>query len=178
MSRALLIGAIGLSLSPSASALNVEGLEPPDAELLRTSLQQLEPLITARKPDGTANLLAWEELYQPLSPAQQAFLDEFRALKAEALGATSHYFGEVAAIQDLVAVGPQQIVKDGIPSPLDPQFLPREVHQAYLAMMDAMEQELGRRLLVESGYRSPAYQLYLFLFYLPTHEHSVRETNR
>lgn len=178
LSRSLLVGAAGLLYSSSVVALNVEQLESLETELLRASLQQLEPLITARKQDGTVNLLTWEELYQPLTPEQQAFLDDFRAVKAEALGATSHYFGEVAAVQDLMAVGPQQVVKDGVPVPLDPQFLPRDVHQAYLAMMDAMEQELGTRLLVESGYRSPAYQLYLFLFYLPKHEHSVRETNR
>ncbi|HAM41218.1 MAG TPA: hypothetical protein DDX89_07900 [Candidatus Omnitrophica bacterium] len=49
---------------------------------------------------------------------------------------------------------------------------------AYEAMMEAMAHDLGKRLLVESGYRSPAYQLYLFLFYLPKHDHSIRETNR
>jgi D-alanyl-D-alanine carboxypeptidase len=31
---------------------------------------------------------------------------------------------------------------------------------------------------VESGYRSPAYQLYLFIFYLVQHDYSVRETAR
>ena len=45
-------------------------------------------------------------------------------------------------------------------------------------MMEAMAKDLGKRLLVESGYRSPAYQLYLFLFYLPKHGWSVTETNR
>jgi D-alanyl-D-alanine carboxypeptidase len=59
-----------------------------------------------------------------------------------------------------------------------PQFLPINVHEAYEAMMVAMEQELGKRLYVESGYRSPAHQLYLFLVYLPKHNHSIRETNR
>ena len=62
--------------------------------------------------------------------------------------------------------------------PLDPQYLPRPALAAYRRMMDAMQAELGKRLLVESGYRSGAYQLYLFLFYLPKHGHSIRETNR
>ena len=38
--------------------------------------------------------------------------------------------------------------------------------------------DLGKRLLIESGYRSPAYQLYLFVFYLSNHRYSIRETNR
>lgn len=91
--------------------------------------------------------------------------DEFRALKAEALGATSHFFGDVqgAAL---------------VPSGSYGQVLPEDVAEAYERMMQAMERDLGTRLEVESGYRAPAYQLYLFMFYLPTHEHSICETNR
>ena len=59
-----------------------------------------------------------------------------------------------------------------------PILLPRPVYEAYEAMMQAMERDLRKRLLVESGYRAPAYQLYLFLFYIPKHGSSIRETNR
>ena len=137
----------------------------------------LEPLISAKKKDGTANLLTWQELYAPLTAPQRVFLDEFRSLRASALDATSHYFGESQA-SDVVPVGPQQVLKDGASTPLDPQYLPRPVLEAYRRMMEAMAKDLGKRLLVESGYRSPAYQLYLFLFYLPKHGWSVIETNR
>ena len=164
--------------SPPADALNVEQLEPHEVALLEATLQHLESLITTKKQDGTANLLTWEELNQPLAEEERAFVQVFRALNAEQLGATSHYFGEVGGDVKLVAVGPQQVLKDGVPTPLDPQFLPQDVSDASQAMMQAMERDLGRRLLVESGYRSPAYQLYQFLFYLPKHGYSIRETNR
>ena len=176
---AVLVGMVGLSsVSSSAETLDVERLAPSDSALLRSTLQHLEPLISAKKQDGSANLLTWEELYQPLAADERRFLDEIRAIKAETLGATSHYFGESAVSPPLVQLGPQQILKNGAPSTLDKQFLPEEVAQAYGAMTQAMERHLGRRLLVESGYRSPAYQLYLFMFYLPSHEDSIRETNR
>ncbi len=38
-------------------------------------------------------------------------------------------------------------------------FPPPPAYEAYVRMMVAMEQDLGKRLLVESGYRSPSYQL-------------------
>ena len=174
-----LIGATVWLCSPlPVSALNVTQLEPQERETLRAVVAALEPLMTAKKKDGTANLLTWQELYEPLTGSQRAFLDAFRALRASTLGATSHYFGESTAGAELVPVGPEQIVKDGAPAPLDPQYLPRPVLEAYRRMMDAMRANLGRRLLVESGYRSPAYQLYLFLFYLPKHGWSVTDTNR
>ncbi len=172
-------GAAGLFfVAAPASALTVQRLEPTEVETLHATLQALEPSITAKKQDGTANLLTWDALYEPLTPQQRAFLDEFRALKAATLGATSHYFGELTANPDLVPVGPQSVTKDGTATPLDPQHLPRPVLEAYRRMMDAMKADLGKRLLVESGYRSPAYQLYLFLYYLPKHDDSVIETNR
>ena len=171
------LGAAGLFVASSAEALNVDRLEPPEQTLLQSTLQHLEPVITAKKPDGTANILTWDALRDPLTEEERAFLGRFRALKAEALGSTSHHFGEADA-SDLEPVGPQQAFKDGAPAPLDPQFLPRPVREAYEAMMQAMRRDLGKTLLVESGYRSPAYQLYLFLFYLPKHGYSIRETNR
>jgi len=146
--------------------------------MLQQILQRLEPFIAARKPDGTVNLLTWEELYQPLLDEDGALLDAFRALKAETLGSTSHYFGEPSDAGTLEPVGPQQVVKDGRTVLLEPQFLPSEVLQHYRTMTAAMLQDIGKRLLVESAYRSPAYQLYLFLFYLPKHDYSIRETNR
>jgi LAS superfamily LD-carboxypeptidase LdcB len=170
--------AAGLSLCPPARALDVQRLTPGETDTLHATLAALDPSISERKKDGSAILLTWDELYEPLTPAQRAFLDEFRALRAASLGATSHFFGEPAAAPDLIPVGPQTILREGAARPLDPQYLPRGVLESYQRMMTAMEQALGRRLLVESGYRSPAYQLYLFLFYLPKHDYSVTETNR
>ena len=167
-----------LFLAAPAWALNVKQLDSLDVETLQAVLKSLEPSVTAAKQNGTANLLTWEQLYQPLSESQRAFLDQFRALKAEALGATSHYFGEIPKELDLVPVGLQSTTKNGATAPLDPQHLPRNVLEAYQKMMEAMRKDLGKRLLVESGYRSPAYQLYLFLYYMPKHGYSITETNR
>jgi LAS superfamily LD-carboxypeptidase LdcB len=173
------VGLLSLWVTSAAAvpSLNVDRLSPEDATRLQAILQHLEPSIASHKQLGTVNLLTWDELYQPLAEEERAWLDAFRALKGTDLGATSHYFGELTE-PDVVPVGPQEILKDSHLTPLDAQFLPRDVADAYEAMMQTMERDLGKRLLVESGYRSPAYQLYLFLFYLPKHDHSIRETNR
>ena len=169
--------AAGLLFAPAGWALNTDQLTAPEIETLQATMAALEPLITAKKPDGTANILTWEALYESLDAPQQGFLDEFRTLRGQALGATAHYFGETEA-EDLVPVGTETVLKNGVPTELDPQFLPRPAYDAYQRMMAAMEQDLHKRLYVESGYRAPAYQLYLFLFYLPKHGHSIKETNR
>jgi hypothetical protein len=157
--------------------LDPDRLSPEQLAALARAMARLDPLIEQHKRDGTANVLTWEALYAPLEPPERAFLDAFRSLKAESLGATSHFFGVVEGL-DLAAIGTQQTVKDSVATSLPPQYLPRRTLEAYRKMMAAMQQDLGRQLLVESGYRSPAYQLYLFLHYLPNHAHSIRETNR
>ena len=70
----------------------------------------------------------------------------------------------------------QTYLKGGKQETVAPQYLPEETFWAYERMMRAMKQDLGKRLLVESGYRSPAYQLYTFLYYLPKHHYSLKET--
>ncbi|MFH0986313.1 MAG: D-alanyl-D-alanine carboxypeptidase family protein [Candidatus Omnitrophota bacterium] len=70
----------------------------------------------------------------------------------------------------------QKIYVSGKERILPPQFLPPEVFKTYQFMMSSMENETGKRLFVESGYRSSAYQLYLFIYYLSNHDYSIRET--
>ena len=167
----------GLFVCLPAFALNLERLEPDELATLHAILEDRAPLIAANKTGGTASLLSWEELYGGLTAPQQAFLDAFRALRGTTLGATSHYFGEADGA-DLIPVGPQELLSNPDDIDLHPQHLPRDVLAAYQHMMEALKADLGLRLLVESGYRSPAYQLYLFLYYMKNHEFSIRETNR
>lgn len=170
-----------LGVGRPAQALEVQRLTPFEIELLHHVLETLHPMITEKQQDGSAILLTWEALYEPLTSRQRAFLDEFRALRAAELGATSHYFGEPMTAPAILPVGRQMIRRpqgEREETILNPQYLPQPALEAYGRMMDAMELDLGRRLLVESGYRSPAYQLYLFLHYLPNHDYSIVETNR
>lgn len=140
-------------------------LSSEDTTLLQTILQKLKPFIEERQSQGDANLLTYSELYAQLDPQEQAFLDAIRNIKPST---------KETANTDFVAID-GQVVKNAV---IPRQFLPRNVHEAYLNMMKAMKQDIGRRLYVESGYRSPAYQLYLFMFYMPNHDHSIKETNR
>lgn len=179
----VLCGAVVLSgwAAPPAQALTVKRLTPFEIELLHHVLETLHPTIVAKKQDGSAILLTWKELYDPLPVPLRLFLDEFLGLEAEALGSTSHHFGQPLTMPLIVPVGRQTIrdrTQGGRETVLDPQYLPKPVLEAYQRMMDAMELDLGRRLLIESGYRSAAYQLYLFVHYLPKHNYSVVETNR
>ncbi len=173
--------ALGLLLFWAAggfAAVSLDGFGESEIDLLKSTLKLLDPMIHERKLAGTAPLITFEELYAPLEPKQINFLEEIRRLDPAQLKGSSRKLPAPSPRDSFVRLESQMIFREGNSTPLDPQYLPRTVFEAYQRMMAAMEQELGKRLLVESGFRSPAYQLYLFLFYLPNHGYSIRETNR
>ena len=169
----LLLGDPGTAL-----AVSLDRLDEREQSLLRSTVKELDPLITDRKKAGTAPTLSFDELYAPLQPEQKAFLDAIRQVDPGILGGSSKKLPPPSAGQRFVRLDRQVVLRDGKLISLDVQYLPQEAYEAYIRMMHAMEADLGKRLLVESGHRSPAYQLYLFAFYMPKHACSIRQTNR
>ena len=168
-----------LFLSPlSGSAVSLDRLTDEEITLVKSILKTLDPVIQEKKKQGTAPLLTFEELRAPLGPDQRRFLDEIRGLGPKVLNGSSQRQPPVPPKTEFIRLDRQVVLRDGKPVRLDTQYFPRQAYEAYCRMMAAMEADLGKRLLIESGYRSPAYQLYLFVFYLSNHDYSVRETNR
>ncbi len=122
----------------------------------------------ARKQDGSAPLLTFRELYQNLDLEQQDFLNRMRRIKP-----SDKDFDESIRFE---RIDGQRVFRNGQMEAVNTQYLPRKVFEAYESMMAAMKQDLGKRLWVDSGYRSPAYQLYTFLYYTPKHHYSIKET--
>ncbi|MBI4227607.1 MAG: hypothetical protein HY600_05010, partial [Candidatus Omnitrophica bacterium] len=156
--------AIGGAGTP-AWAMNVDRLDEAEVQQLEIVLQQLGPLIDRRRAKGTLPLMTFQELYVPLAYPQRAFLDALRAVSPESLGGSSRRLPPPSPYEAFVRIDGQIVQQHGEAETLHPEFLPRPVFDAYQRMMRAMQRDLGRRLFVESGYRSPAHQLYLFCFY-------------
>ena len=167
-----------LCFSQPARAVSLDGLNEKEKQTRESIMKTLVPFVDGRKSAGTAPMITFEELYARLTPEQITFLGEFRAVDPVQVGGSSRRLPFPAPDTRFVQLDTQVVLREGKPARLDTQFLPEPAYQSYVRMMAAMERDLGKRLLVESGYRSPAYQLYLFLFYMPKHGYSVRETNR
>ncbi|NWF89191.1 MAG: D-alanyl-D-alanine carboxypeptidase family protein [Ignavibacteriaceae bacterium] len=56
------------------------------------------------------------------------------------------------------------------------QYCPEHSYNDYLLMMEKMKKDIGKQLHIDSGYRSPGKQAYLFFYYLTTSsEYSLKE---
>ncbi len=173
----LVAAAIFTGGGPSARAeLVLERLPENQIQQVKVILQKLAPMIKAREAEETLATLRFDELYAPLAEDERAFVREFQKFDPIKAGIQTHWHGIADGKIELKAVQNQTLRKDGKPFVIPTQYVPPKVYKAYILMMDAMQQDLGKRLYIESAYRSSAYQLYLFLSYLQNHDYSVRET--
>ena len=170
--------------SPARAELNLDKLSETDIQKVKGLIRTLEPLIVERDRTRDRAKLTFKELYAPLNAEQKVFLKQFENLDAKELNVKIPFRGLATGEEDLVLITGQKVKvrdhkKEGTDKDvreLSPQFLPTRVYDQYLAMMKAMDRDIGKRLLIESGYRSSAYQLYLFVFYMKNHAYSIRET--
>lgn len=156
--------------------LNMDGLSVADINEVKAVLDALEPLIKEKDKKHNLASLKFSELYAPLTENQKKFLKQFETLDANALSVKIPYLGIADGSEELVIITGQKIKINGKSQVLPPQFLPKDVNESCTKMMDAMQKEIGKRLYLESGYRSSAYQLYLFVFFLKNHDYSILET--
>ncbi len=173
-----------------AFGFNVEKLSKSDIEMVRQIVSKLQPLIQERDAKGDLATLTFKELDAPLTKEERKFLKQFKSLSRKETGTRIPWRGLSVGEKDLIPIKGQKvnekvrIRKDGkletvvVKRTLPPQFLPLTVYQKYFEMMAAMEKDIGKRLYVESGYRSSAFQLYLFVYYLSNHHYSIKETAR
>lgn len=186
--RTLLLGIffIWVGGNVAFAGLNLDRLSEEDIQDVKALIAKLDPFIQERQKKKDHVLLTFDELYTPLTDKEKKFLKKFEHLDAKTLGVKIPFRGLSSGGEDLVIITGQKVKvrpeqKKTIKADeweLPPQYLPRRVYQQYQVMMKAMQKDIGKRLYVESGYRSSAYQLYLLVYYLQNHDYSIRETTK
>lgn len=157
---------------------SIERLSDRDITTVKGMLAKLEPFIAARKKVGDQVLLTFEELYQQLDPEETSIVQFVQHLKPEQIGVHTPFVGYGDPATRMVSLNETYKGPGGATIVIPTQYLPEVVYRHYQAMMAAMQADLGKRLYVESGYRSGAYQLYLYFLYLQNHDWSIRKTGR
>ena len=165
---AVLLAGIG---SAFGEKLNPD-FSPCDRKLIISILHTLGPPIRDKQTSGSAPLLNWSELTQSLDNKQRILIEHFRRFSGAA-GNDDDFTQPL-----LVRLDNQCILKKGQAKVISSQYVTQEVYDAYTLMSQNMKKELGTTLRIESGYRSPAYQLYLFLSHLTRYQFNMAETNR
>jgi len=109
-----------------------------------------------------------DQLRASLSAAQRGIVDQIIELDPRDYGVGTPYAGDLEPVPaDLVRVSGQRYSEHGEQKTLSDKYVPRPVFDAYTRMNDAFAADHpGRALLIQSGYRSPAYQVAVFIDWL------------
>ena len=107
-------------------------------------------------------VIDFDSFFALLNENEIAIIKKFLALDATTLGYKTPYLGVPSAQPDLVALRDQIIVSDTEHHTIPTQYLPEEAFKAYGSLNTAMERDIGKRVLVLYGYRSPARQAFIF----------------
>lgn len=162
-----------------AKNLNVDSLSKKDKKVVDAILTKTTPLIDSKKASGNVNLLEWNELFESLNRKEKRFLKKMCRLRPSDLGVQTPQQNDKNEKTHFLEIKNQSILKDGKPYILPTQAVSEPAFKAFEQMMNAMEKDIGKKLYIESAHRSPAYQLWLFIFYLQTdHHYSIRETGK
>ncbi len=155
---------------------DLEKLSPQDIQTVDSILKKKAESIKARSAEGTLPLLTFDELYEGLDKKERKFLKAILKLKPKDLEIKMPFLGLSPKNPDVQKIEFKPIKIKDKTRILAPQYLPANALKSYERMMDKMEEKIGKRLFIGSGFRSSAYQLYSFVFYLRQHQYSLLET--
>lgn len=113
-------------------------------------------------------IMTLEALLDFLDTGQREIVRQVIDLNPSDYGVRTPYAGDLEPVpSDLVTLDGQRYTEHGEQRTLSGKYLPRPVFDAYAAMNEAFTAEWpSRALLVQSCYRSPAYQVVVFINWL------------
>lgn len=155
----------GAAIEATCPTFFTESSELINPAAVRNILDTVRATFDTEFRSGEIVFLDRQQLATVLAPCELALFDQLKALDPARWGIRFPVLPEEAVIRtNFAALPPPESLRQHI----SPQFTPNHIANAYVQMMEQMEADIGRKLYVESAYRSPYYQAYLFLDYINT----------
>lgn len=120
--------------------------------------------------------LDFKTLYGVIAEEEKTLLEKIMKINPKYYGFKGPYYGLAPVPKNLVIVRNQRYRRKSKTKTLPPQLVPKNIYSAFHKLNQAMKNDISKILLIESGYRSPAYQLITFLYYLKFHKWNLRKT--
>lgn len=121
-------------------------------------------------------IMKFSDLYSLLDEQEIVFMKGLMSIDPKIHGFKGAYFGIHEADNDLILISGQRLKVKDKTIIISTQYLPKKVFDAYKKLNYAMHSEIKKEVLVESGYRSPAYQAIVFLRNLMAHDFDFQKT--
>lgn len=129
----------------------------------------------ARFNGATPETFEFDDLFTLLSPSERAMADSILKLNPRDFHIKGTFYGITSVPEELIKIPPHEFKRNGVQCRTTPQFVPKLTYASFKDMALKMDQESGRSILIESGYRSPAYQLVVFLRYFQHFDYDTQK---
>ncbi len=126
--------------------------------------------------DSNKNIYTLDELFAKLNENECNLIYSFLSINPYDYGFKGKFLGIFPVPKKLVIIKDQKYIIDGEEMQIVPQYCPKEVYIHFVKMIDEMDKDIGKTLLVDSCYRSPASQILTFLFFLKYHDFDFTHT--
>lgn len=110
-------------------------------------------------------LIDKETLGQKLNTKENQLIKEIFNIDPVKYGFNGPYLGVDTTPIDLVAIKNQKYTFKRKIHQIETQYLRKAVFEAYIQMNKSILVDLGKKLLIDSAYRSPTYQCLTFVYY-------------
>lgn len=127
------------------------------------------------KKDEKVAAMTFSELHTDLSAQARKLSERIRSIRPHEYGISRKAVTPQKADNLVVVRNQYYATADGWHE-IPPRLVPRHTFRAFQAMNQHLKKDIGYELVIQSGYRSPAYQLFIFLFQLKTNDWSVDKT--
>lgn len=107
-------------------------------------------------------IIDFESFYKLFNKEELAIIKKYLSIDPKSLDYKLQFLGLVDVPNNLVAIRNQAYEIEGKKEIIPCQYLPQEAFNAYTKLNEAIKKEIGKKLLVLYGYRSPARQVFMF----------------
>ncbi|MDA2922099.1 D-alanyl-D-alanine carboxypeptidase family protein [Patescibacteria group bacterium AH-259-L07] len=145
-----------------------------EKKIISSLLEKLDKKKT--KKDNKIRLVSLSQLYSLLSQKEVVFCKKIFAIDPQKYGFKGRRVGIKPVPKNLIALRNQKYKEKGELKRIAIQYIPRSTYRAFRKLNQALQNDLGKNLLIESGYRSPAYQLHIFFYYLKFYNWNFNKT--
>lgn len=149
-------------------------LSKEEKQLINSILEKIRK--EDKKKNKKALLISSREFAKLLNQKERVLIQKILQIDPRQYGFEGRYLGVQTIPKDLVAIRHQKYKLKDKTKTIKTQYLPRHTYLAYKKLNSVLVRDTGRKLLIESGYRSSAYQLITFLWYLRFYKFSFFKT--
>lgn len=132
--------------------------------------------ISEEKKNSHFTIIDLEDYYKLFDKKEQTLIQKYLAINPKEIGYKLPFLGFSNQPKNLISVSNQVYVSGRRKHALSKQYLPGKVYTGFKKLVDEMEKDIKKRVLVEWGYRSPACQVHNFFKFFQFYKFNFLQT--